>query len=75
MNELKLWYIAIESYGYDSYDGHVIWASSEESAREFAAQQAADEGAECWRDPKQSACVEVKQPITAGILLSSFNAG
>ncbi len=76
---MKLWLVSRndEDMIYDAYDGHVIAAESEEEARAFAAQGAADEGKEVWSDGEKVKCELIGETLGAdkGVVLSSFNAG
>lgn len=62
---------------YDAYRGFVVVATSAWQARHLAESRAADEGKQCWRDPKQSKVTELGEPKdhTQRIILEDFNAG
>ena len=66
-----------EKHVYDSYDSHVIIASSKDRAKELAAESAADEGQEVW-SRAEIIVLGIARPVVATeetIILSSFNAG
>jgi len=63
--------------GYDENEAFVIAARSVEEARNFANEQAADEG-RIWTDSECVSCVVIGRAcsaVNAGIILASFNAG
>ena len=73
---MKLYLLATNIGGYDSYDGHVIAAESEHEARLFAIEEAAEEGVKAWNTENSSIKIiadHTNEP--AGIILSSFNGG
>lgn len=51
---------------YDCMSLFIVRAESEEQARELAASQHKDEGAECWLNPKWSTCEEFEFPTLDG---------
>lgn len=61
--------------GYDRCWGVVVRAETEAAARDMAALEAGDEGAESWTDPKHTTC----RPLTAdgdpGVVIKDFMAG
>lgn len=64
--------------GYDEYLGYVIAADTETQARDIAAANAADEGAEVWNSQLDCNVTLLALNSTkreAGIVLDSFNAG
>lgn len=62
---------------WDCHNGHVIVADSVQRARTIAAQDAGDEGAAVWLNPKCSTCEPVGTPLLweERTLLSDFLAG
>jgi hypothetical protein len=74
--------------GYDSFNGHIVIAESEEEARSFCRcgdeckekyRSGYNENHDCvWRDPNQSTCEKIgtaEYNQDKGVVLSSFNAG
>lgn len=59
---------------YDSFDGHVIRAETEDRARQMANEKAADEG-RIWLDPEKAQCSELTVDGPEGFQLSDFHAG
>ena len=76
--EVMLMYIYLletEEGGWDSYDGHVVIAHSEDEARRIC--PIADEGG-VWTERKLSTCKIIGSTIIYDeptVILSSFNAG
>lgn len=64
--------------GYDEFGGFVVYAESEEYARNIAARAKGDEGSGVWTDPKASTCEALgftTNKVEARVVLGSFNAG
>jgi hypothetical protein len=67
-----------DGIGYDEFDGFVVYAESEEYARNIAARHKGDEGSGVWTDPQKSTCAAIgstTNKVEAGLVLGSFNAG
>jgi hypothetical protein len=76
-----------ERFGWDSADGFVVRAESEEEARKIAGENAGleewdfeknepvDRGPEFWGDPKMTTCVRVGNEGERGVVLESYRAG
>lgn len=60
---------------YDVNNGFVIRAATETDARQLAAGQRGDEGAETWLDSALSTCEPLTDDGPAEIVLLDFNAG
>jgi hypothetical protein len=76
---MKLYLLAnLGDVDYDSFDGFVVAASSEEEARSFANERPSDEGA-IWQNEEKSSCSliasSVAEGVAKGIILASYNAG
>ena len=67
----------MDRVGYDEFDGFVISADTETEARDFAIQEAADEGDEVWSSQLDVSCtlLALNTKHDKGIVLGSFNAG
>ena len=60
---------------YDKYDGHVIRAKNEETARAIAQKCAYDDPDLVWIDKSKSSCTEIKIEGNEEIILSDYHAG
>lgn len=60
---------------WDCAHGFVVEAETEDAARRFASEQAGDEGAHAWLQPKYSHCDELVPTDSPGVILRDFNAG
>ena len=70
----KIYILEVVGYrDYESYDEHVVVASSENHARNMANENVGDEG-EIWNNPLKVTCKEV-DTSTAAIICSSFMGG
>lgn len=67
--------VANEHQGYDTCDGFVIRASSEEKARAIAAVYCGCEGGSFWMDESQSTCTKLSSRGDRGVVLRSYCAG
>jgi hypothetical protein len=54
-------------------NGFVVRAATAQLARELAATQAVNEGAESWRDLKMSSCVEISTYGPMEVLLCDYH--
>lgn len=61
-------------WNYDCNHGFLIEATSAQEARELAAEQAADEGAEAWLKEEYSTCSPLVPKKYPSIILTAFNA-
>ena len=75
---MKIYSIAIEHQGYDTYDAHIIVANNEREVIQLAQESPGDEGKRIW---EEKALIRVEGDFTGNqnqkpfIMLSSFNAG
>ena len=60
---------------WDTAQGFVVRAESEQQARALAADEADDEGRRAWLDPAFSDCTELVSEGELGVILRDFNAG
>lgn len=60
---------------YDTAEGHVVVAETEEEARRIAADNCGDEGRQEWLSEERSTCVKVDTRSGSRLILRSFNAG
>ena len=76
MRETFLWLIKTDRFGYDDFDGFVVRAPDEGSARKIA-QRRAEWQKGTFDDPKYSSCRKIGTATgrRTGIVLDSFNAG
>lgn len=51
---------------YDCVTFFVVRAANESVARQLASEEAKDEGADCWLNPKWSTCTEYTFPTAEG---------
>ena len=79
---MKLWHLFPgktsndKLWGYDCSFAFVVAAETAEAAREIAAINAGFEGADTWRQPWNTDCVElVAENEEAGVIVRDFNAG
>lgn len=70
--ELKL--LKDMSHIEDYLNGVVVRASSEAEARELAAKEHIDEGADAWTDPLQSSCARVFPDGPSRVVLCDISA-
>ena len=57
---------------WDKSFGFVVRAKSEQDAREYAAKERGDEGADTWRDPALTSCEVLPARGEAGVILTDF---
>jgi hypothetical protein len=67
-NEMKLFIVSTDDYGYDDYDSHVIAANDENEAKEFANLNGSKDS---WKVEE----IGKYNKEVVGIIHSSFNAG
>jgi hypothetical protein len=60
---------------YDVCEGFVVRAESEGKARQYASEQAGDEGKDAWLDAKFSHCEQLEHFGSEGVILRDFRAG
>jgi len=75
---MKLWLIerdADDDIGWDEFRGFVIAAEDEEAARKCAMERPGDEGADVWKKATCQLIGEANERVSAGVVLSDFNAG
>ena len=59
---------------YDKSFGFVCRALSEQEARQYAADDSGDEGAEAWLDSTLSTCEELSADGELGVVMQDFKA-
>lgn len=74
---MKLYYIRpIRDWTpwYDTADGFIVRAESEEEARQLASSDAGCEGEKVWLDPKETVCEVLSDAGKSKIIIRSFHA-
>lgn len=61
--------------GYDETLAVVVNAATSREARDLAATQAGDEGADAWRSTARTRCTRLVPTANPRVILRSFNAG
>ena len=59
---------------YDKAFGHIVRATTEQQARQFAADACGDEGKHAWIDDMQSSCVLLSTDGPDGVVMTDFHA-
>ncbi len=74
---MKLWLLRPQTKAawqpwYDKAFGFVVRAETAREAREYASDDAGDEGHACWLDATQSTCDELLPEGLIGVVLKDF---